>query len=41
MSGYPHLESSPANHCQIRHSQAHQVNHPMDVALTSPGGRFY
>lgn len=22
MSGYPHLESSPANHCQIRHSQA-------------------
>ena len=35
MSGYPHLESSPANHCQIRHSQAHQVNHPMDVALTS------
>ena len=41
MSGYPHLESSPADHSQIRHSQAHQVNHPMDVALTCPGGRFY
>ena len=40
MSGYPHLESSPADHSQIRHSQAHQVDHPMDAALTCPGGRF-